>query len=298
MNTSRKSILISLLFLVLANFSQAQVGVGTILPNASAQLDVSSTSKGFLPPRMTSVQRNAISSPAEGLMVYDLTLQKIIFFNGSNWEVMSSSSSDASITIGTQQWATTNLSVATYSDGTVIPEIIDQETWSSLTTAAWCWYDNNSDNGAIFGRLYNWYAANGIYDAASSADPTLRKNICPTGWHIPTDAEWTTLSDALGGDDIAGGKMKSRSVIWTSPNTESTNSSGFSALPTGFRASDGSFDSINKITAFWIPENSNLEVVIRGLFNAIGGNEFLGLSRDVATAAEKPLGFSVRCIND
>jgi uncharacterized protein (TIGR02145 family) len=98
------------------------------------------------------------------------------------------------VNIGTQIWTTTNLNVDTYSDGTPIPQVTNPTAWTNLTTGAWCYYNNDPALGAIYGKLYNWYAAVGIYDAASLADPTLRKNLAPTGYHIPTDPEWTTLT--------------------------------------------------------------------------------------------------------
>lgn len=99
------------------------------------------------------------------------------------------------ITIGTQIWSNTNLDVTTYRDGTPIPQVTDPTAWVNLTTGAWCYYNNDPANGAIYGKLYNWYAVAGIHDAASLNDPSLRKQLAPQGWHIPTDAEWTTLTD-------------------------------------------------------------------------------------------------------
>lgn len=98
----------------------------------------------------------------------------------------------AHVTICKQVWATKNLDVTTYMDGTPIPQVTDPTAWANLTTGAWCYYNNLAASNATYGKLYNWYAVAGIYDAASLANPTLRKKLAPTGWHIPTDAEWTT----------------------------------------------------------------------------------------------------------
>ena len=131
----------------------------------------------------------------------------------------------------------TNLNVSKYSDGTTIPQVTDHTQWNNLTTGAWCYYNNDSTNGITLGKLYNWYAVAGIYDDASAANPALRKKLAPTGWHIPTNAEWTQLGDCLGGFDVAGGKMKSTGTIeagtgfWLTPNTGATNESGFTGLP-------------------------------------------------------------------
>jgi uncharacterized protein (TIGR02145 family) len=128
------------------------------------------------------------------------------------------------VVIGTQQWMEKNLDVMTYRNGDVIPQVTDATEWAGLTTGAWCYYNNDPLNGAIYGKLYNWYAVN---------DP---RGLAPQGWHIPTYNEWTTLSTLLGGDAAAGGKMKTTgTTIWTTPNTSATNESGFAGLPGGFR---------------------------------------------------------------
>ncbi|MFN9116197.1 MAG: fibrobacter succinogenes major paralogous domain-containing protein, partial [Bacteroidota bacterium] len=143
-----------------------------------------------------------------------------------------------------------NLNVSKYSDGTPIPQVTDPTEWANLTTGAWCYYNNDPANGAVYGKLYNWYAVAGIYDAASLANPALRKKLAPTGWHIPTEAEWTQLTDCLGGQNVAGGKMKSTGTLqagtglWQEPNTDATNESGFSGLPAGYRGIDGTFNVI------------------------------------------------------
>lgn len=156
------------------------------------------------------------------------------------------------VTICSQTWATRNLGVTTYSDGTVIPQVTDQTQWANLTTGAWCYYNNDPANDAVYGKLYNWYAAAGIYDAASLANPALRKKLAPTGWHVPTDAEWTTLTTCLGGITIAGGKMKETGTAhWQSPNQDATNSSGFTGLPGGYRFSYGSFNFIGNYGFWW-----------------------------------------------
>jgi uncharacterized protein (TIGR02145 family) len=146
------------------------------------------------------------------------------------------------VVIGTQIWSKMNLDVTTYSDGTPIPQVTDPEQWANLTTGAWCYYNNDSFNGKTYGKLYNWYAVAGIYNAASAKNPTLRKKLAPIGWHVPNDKEWTTLFDFLGGELVAGGKMKSPGILlWKSPNALATNSSGFTGLPGGCRHLQGEF---------------------------------------------------------
>jgi uncharacterized protein (TIGR02145 family) len=130
----------------------------------------------------------------------------------------------ASIKIGSQVVMKKNLNVSHYRNGDRIPQVKGPDKWAALTTGAWCWYNNDSANGAVYGKLYNWYAVN---------DP---RGLAPEGWHIPSDAEWTTLTTFLGGEGVAGGKMKERGIThWIYPNTDATNSSGFTGLPGGVR---------------------------------------------------------------
>ena len=148
----------------------------------------------------------------------------------------------SSVTIGTQIWSNTNLDVTTYRNGDPIPQVTDNTTWANLTTGAWCYYNNDPTNNTTYGKMYNWYAVN---------DP---RGLAPEGWHIPTNAEWTTLSTFLGGDAIAGGKMKSTGTsLWQSPNTSATNSSGFAGRPGGFRSSfsGGTFADQYFTSHFW-----------------------------------------------
>ena len=124
------------------------------------------------------------------------------------------------IVIGTQEWMAENLKTTVYRNGNAIDNIIDNTQWIGLTTGAWASYNNDSQYDCPYGKLYNWFAV---------ADP---RHVCPTGWHEPTDAEWTTLTDYLGGEEVAGGKMKSAGTqYWIGPNTDATNESGFSGLP-------------------------------------------------------------------
>ncbi len=136
------------------------------------------------------------------------------------------------VQIGTQVWMSENLKTSRYRNGGSIPYVLGNAAWAALTTGAWSNYDHDAANDPIYGKLYNWYT-------------TLGDTLCPTGWGVPTDAEWTTLTTYLGGESVAGGKMKSiGTAYWSSPNTGATNESGFSVLPGGYRYSDGSFFNI------------------------------------------------------
>lgn len=258
------------------------VGIGTTTPAASAQLDVSSTSKGFLPPRMTTTNRDAIASPAAGLVIYNTTTNSLQLFAGSGWVALSTPTSTAAflptIVIGTQQWMSKNLDVAFYRNGDPIPQVIDPTAWATLTTGAWCYYNNDPTIGTKYGKLYNWYAVN---------DP---RGLAPQGWHIPSDAEWTTLAITLGGSSVAGGKMKEPGTLnWTTPNTEADNNSGFAGLPGGY--TNGPFGSVSYFGFWWSATETNTTFAwFRFLYYNLGI-----IDRD---NYNKQFGFSVRCLRD
>jgi uncharacterized protein (TIGR02145 family) len=198
-----------------------------------------------------------------------------------------------------------NLSVSKYSDGTVIPQVTDPTQWINLTTGAWCYYNNDPANGAVYGKLYNWYAVAGIYDAASAANPALRKKLAPNGWHIPSDGEWSSLINCLdpnadGGNNlpnIAGGKMKSIGTLqagtglWQSPNADATNESGFTGLPAGCRFDGGTFGTIGNNGLWW---SSSEYFTTSAWFRAL--NYYNGDAD--SSSYDKFYGFSVRCVKD
>jgi uncharacterized protein (TIGR02145 family) len=209
------------------------------------------------------------------------------------------------VRIGTQVWMTKNLNTAKYSDGTPIPQVTDPTAWENLTTGAWCYYANNTANGPVYGKLYNWYAVAGIFDAASFSNSALRKKLAPTGWHVPTDAEWSILINFLdpnanGGStfpNLAGGKMKATGTIqmgtglWRNPNTAATNESRFTGLPGGYHVNYGPFAYIGELCYWW----TSTEI---GTANAWSRD--LGYSNGYAVQYfyEKNYGFSVRCLRD
>jgi uncharacterized protein (TIGR02145 family) len=188
------------------------------------------------------------------------------------------------VTIGTQQWMAENLKVSKYSDGTAVPNITDNTQWSKLTTGAWSYYNNDAANNSKYGKLYNWYAL--------SKTSNGNKNVCPTGWHVPTDAEWTVLTDYLGGAIEAGGKMKEVGTSnWDSPNANATNTSLFSALPGGIRVSNGDYDNVGYSVNWWSStEVGTGDAWVRGL-SATNGSA--GRNND-----GKRGGLSVRCLRD
>jgi len=185
-----------------------------------------------------------------------------------------------SVTIGRQIWTDKNLDVTTYRNGDVIAQITNTTDWANATAGAWCYYNNDPANGAIYGKLYNWYAVN---DA---------RGLAPQGWHIPTDAEWTTLSTFLGGDAVAGGKMKTTGTTrWTTPNTSATNESGFAGLPGGVRSHDGTFSFVGSNGYWWSATETSSAAAWYRYLAYFSGN----LGRIYGS---KPSGFSVRCLRD
>jgi uncharacterized protein (TIGR02145 family) len=185
----------------------------------------------------------------------------------------------------------TNLNVSKYTDGTSIPVVADPTQWENLTTGAWCYYNNDPANGTTYGKLYNWYAVVGIYDAASATNPGLRKKLAPAGWHVATDAEWTKLTDCLGGETVAGGKMKSTSTLWLSPNTAATNESGLLGVPGGSRVSSGIFDGLGGDGYWWGSSEYDMAIAWSRYLNCNNGRAY-------RSANYKRFGFSVRCLMD
>lgn len=186
----------------------------------------------------------------------------------------------ADVLIGTQTWTSCNLDVSTYRDGTLIPQVTDPTAWSNLTTGAWCYYSNATDNGITYGKLYNWYAVNDS------------RGLAPIGYHIPSNTELTTLTDYLGGELVAGGKMKKVGTdLWQSPNTDATNSSGFTGLPGGIRQVDGSFANINQSGYWWTSTEQNAS----SAYNIAVGYNYGFAS---VLYLSKTFGFSVRLIKD
>jgi uncharacterized protein (TIGR02145 family) len=192
--------------------------------------------------------------------------------------------------IGTQQWMGENLKTSKYSDGTTIPNITDNTQWQSNATGACAYYNNDAANNAKYGKLYNWYAVSG------------NKNVCPTGWHVPTDAEWTVLTDYLGGNSIAGGKLKEVGTTnWNSPNTESTNVSLFTGLPGGSRNDFGDYYGIGIYGYWWSSTEYIIEEHITEEYNTDNAwIRALGNSTGNASGGNvnKFYGFSVRCLRD
>lgn len=198
------------------------------------------------------------------------------------------------VAIGTQIWQNTNLDVTTYRDGTPIPQVWDPTAWANLKTGA---YIDANNNGTTYGKLYNWYAVMGI-TTAESATPTTgeiaaRKNFAPIGWHVPTDGDWTTLTDFLGGEINGGSAMKEAGTThWAYPNKAATNSSGFTGLPGGYLNSIGASFSGFGIFGYWW---SSTELNRGGVwYRRLDSSNTAYRNNNYS----KENGFSVRCLRD
>jgi uncharacterized protein (TIGR02145 family) len=188
------------------------------------------------------------------------------------------------VQIGTQKWFGKNLTTSKFNDGSSITQVQTNTTWNTLSTPAYCIYANNATYHALYGKLYNWFAI----DAASNGN----KNVCPVGWHVPTESDWNTLLTYLGGEMVAGGKIKSICAsTWLTPNSAATNETGFTALPGGYRDATGPFDFAGLYAQFWSSTSYDGTTAWMYLLSYSDGQ--VGPTPDY-----KKGGSSIRCIKD
>jgi uncharacterized protein (TIGR02145 family) len=198
----------------------------------------------------------------------------------------------STVTIDSQVWMAEDLKVNTYPNGIPIPNITDNTEWGNLadnnTSDGYCFYDNNSDTD--YGALYTYAAAIGNDWTNDNAEG---QGICPDGWHLPTNAEWSVLINYLGGANNAGGKLKETGTLhWQSPNIGATNEIGFTALPGGGRDdSDGSFYSITLFNAWW---SATPDFDSYAWFYDVRTDE----TELYSSSSNKSYGLSVRCVKD
>jgi uncharacterized protein (TIGR02145 family) len=183
------------------------------------------------------------------------------------------------IRIDGQVWMKENLKTTRLNDNSAIPNVTNAGTWSTLTTGAYVWFNNDVANKNTYGALYNWHAVNS-------------GKLCPAGWHVASDEDWLTLVAKLGGEDVAGGKLKETGTThWTSPNTGATNESNFTALPGGWRRGDnGSFESLATFGYWW----TSTSLSPSSWFRKTGYNE----ARIFRDLIDPKYGMSVRCIKN
>ncbi len=171
-----------------------------------------------------------------------------------------------------------NLKVTHYRNGDPIHNVTDIDTWYELTTEAYCEYNNDINNATMYGRLYNWYSINDS------------RGLTPIGWHVPSDTEWQTLVDYLGGDTVAGGKMKETGTThWQNPNVAGTNESNFSGLPGGLRTVSDL--GIGSSAFFWSSTEGSIGLAYVRILDTYDSN----VGRDIDV---KCLGLSLRCVKD
>jgi len=184
------------------------------------------------------------------------------------------------LSINGKCWMAKNLDVSKFRNGDEIPHTQSDEAWQKAALSqqpAWCYYDNNPENGKIYGKLYNWYAVSDT------------RGLVPLGWHVPTDNEWINLADYLGGQQLAGGKMKS--ISGWAENGNGNNSSNFSARPCGNRGFDGSFKNLGLAVFFWSASAYSVNHAWMHCLHINGCDVF-------RYGCGKSVGASVRCVMD
>jgi uncharacterized protein (TIGR02145 family) len=189
------------------------------------------------------------------------------------------------IVIGTQEWMAENLNTSVYRNGDAIATSLNDAGWQSTANGAWSHYNNEVSYACPHGKLYNWYAC---VDA---------RQLCPAGWHVPSDSEWSVLMTFLGGTDIAGGKLKSTGTLqqadglWYAPNAGATNSAGFSGAPQGYRYFTGEYDLVGSNVFWWSTDAFLTNNAISWFLSHTESGSF-------RSDFDKNSGFSVRCIRD
>jgi uncharacterized protein (TIGR02145 family) len=212
------------------------------------------------------------------------TIKNAILFNsGLNYGSVTDIDGNTykTIQIGAQIWMAENLNAITFNDKTPIPFGKDATAWTALSTPGYCWYNYDS---VSYGALYNWY----VVDAASNSG----KNVCPSGWHVPDNTDWTALTTFLGGESIAGGKLKETGTQhWYSTDAASTNETGFTAIGAGYRYNNGVFNNIKRYSYWWSATKASS-------VNAYYRNIIYSFDNVENSSSNKKSGFSIRCLKD
>jgi len=306
-------ICVSFVFFFFETIGQISINEDGSAPDTSAILDINSIDKGVLFPRMTVYQQKTIENPATGLMVFNIDSLDLFIYTGSYWiSVLKCDDRDTiypwicgdsiidnrdgnvyhTVLIGTQCWMSENLSADKYRNGDTIPNVTDVTAWNSLTTGAFCWYNNDSATYENpFGKLYNWFAV------------TDGRGLCPTGWDIPADADWWVLTDFITGVpgsliDAAGPMKETGFVHWYSPNVGATNSTGFTGIGGGCRNywdswGNGAFYYYMMVGWHW-SSTTYLDDTSKAWFLTLGHNN----DNVYRSVVDKRAASSVRCLKD
>jgi uncharacterized protein (TIGR02145 family) len=292
-------VLFSVLMLIVIQITgQVSINSDNSPADNSAILDVKSTTQGLLVPRMTQTQIEAITNPANGLIVFCTNDNKFYAYlqNLNQWKELTfgtatipwtcnnpfTDSHDGktynTVLIGIQCWMAQNLNIGIRVNGSV-----DQTNNSIIEK--YC-FNDDENNCNTYGGLYQWD------ETMQYSTTPIALGICPTGWHLPTDNEWNDLTNYLGGESFSGGKLKEAGYThWSLPNAWATNSTGFTALPGGARTNIGDFGSLTRMAYFWSSvQNGAPNAWARGL-------SYLE-SSVMPYQYNKIFGFSIRCIKD
>jgi len=273
-------------------------------PSGGATYSIEGTSQIISVPYALYAKTAEISAESDGLRQQIKILEDNLISSGTYKLADIEDNQYDVVKIGNHVWMKENLKTTKYNDGTAIPNITDNTSWAALTTGAYCDYNNSPANSATYGRLYNWFTVDN--NAATKEVSNGGKNVCPTGWHVPTDSEWTTLTDYLtnsgygyegSGSDIA--KSLASTSGWNAAGSagavgndqESNNSSGFTAVPGGDRLFDGVFIDIGDYCVLW----SSTMYLTNGAYHRGIYYIYHSVYR---LANDRKNGFSIRCLRD
>jgi uncharacterized protein (TIGR02145 family) len=214
-------------------------------------------------------------------------IDSIVFYGGGGNNVTDFDGNVYSvIEIGSQSWLGQNLKTTHYNDGTPIPLQTVNLIWDTLSSHAYCWYNNDISYKESYGALYNWHVTNIATNGG--------KNVCPAGWHVPDDDELTALTDYLGGLSVSGGKLKETGTAnWNPPNAGATNETGFTALPGGYRGTAGSFATIGGQGNWW-STNEHPSFTSSAYYRSMSYSSTAVYRGNLS----KTFGMSIRCIKD
>lgn len=259
-------------------------------PHPSAILDLQANDKGLLIPRLDALARQAITDPAAGLLVYQTGRGGgFYYYDGDRWMSIeragnaagnatdADGNSYATAVIGEQQWMLSNLEVTHFRNGDPVPFAMSSEQWSNAEAPAFTAYNGLPENyRPDYGLLYNAYAAGDS------------RGLCPEGWRVPSLEDWAALATHLG--EGAGGKLKALEA-WELPNTGASNSSGFSAMPGGYRAADGQYAALRLQGVFWASDEASRSTPMAIILQNVAGEV-------IFEQRHSNEGLSVRCIKD